>query len=948
MKKALKIIAIIVVAIFLLLLILPFVFKGKIVDLVKQQANENLRAKVEFNDVRLSLIRNFPNLAVGIEELSVVGIEDFEGDTLASIGNIGLVMDVMSVISGDQIVVKSINLERPYFMVKVLEDGTANYDIAIASDDSSAEEEEVVTEESAPLNLSIKEYSISDGVIIYDDATLPMRLVIDDLDHTGNGDFAQDIFTLKTETHIQAFTVDYDGIKYANALKADLIADLAMNLEEMRFEFMENELDVNALVLKFDGFVAMPTDDIDMDITFATETAELTAIMSLIPAYYTQDLEGVSASGSVLLDGYVRGTYNEQNMPAFMAELKVDNGSVQYPDLPKSIQNIAIDAKVESPEGNDLDKIAVDVPKFHMEIGKTAAKPNTIDAYLFLRNPMSDPNIRTKVDADLDLGSFSDVVPMEEEFEMAGILSAHFKLDGNLSAIENQRFNDFDASGAAAMNDFIYRDAEVDVALPIAKMDFTPQRLNVETVKLIYEGINMEMDGYISNYVAYALQDTTLQGVFNFGADKIDVNKFMTSEEGEETVTAEESTGEEVETASSDSASGVVPIPDNLDLVLNATIGEITYDDLVLSDIKGKITLRNERAELEKLVAKGLGGTMGISGSYSTQDLDKPSYDFAYDLNSIEIDQAFNTFNTVQKIAPIAKHAKGKVSSDLKVEGILDQNMEPIYETMQGRGSLVSDEVVLKGGDFLEKLSTTMKAPGLKEQRIQDLDATFVIEDGKVTTSPFDVKIDAMTANVSGWVSFDEKIDYLMKMKIPREELGGEFNKMAEGLLGQANAFLGGNMSLGEYINMDVTIEGDLYDPSIKPAFAGMEGESSVKEQATEAIKEEVDKQIDNAKEELAKEADKILADAQKQADKLVREAEKAADDLRKEADKQADKLIKDAKNPIAKAGAKIGADQLRKQADTQGDKLVAEAQKQADKIMADARKQADKINNGE
>jgi vacuolar-type H+-ATPase subunit H len=947
MKKALKIIAIIVVAIFLLLLILPFVFKGKIVDLVKQQANENLRAKVEFNDVSLSLIRNFPNLAVEIEELSVVGIEDFEGDTLASIGNIGLVMDVMSVISGDQIVVKSINLDRPYFNVNVLEDGTANYDIALASDDSAIEEEETATEESAPLNLSIKEYSISDGVIIYDDATLPMRMVIDDLDHVGNGDFAQDIFTLKTETHIRAFTVDYDGIKYANALKADLIADLAMNLEEMRFEFMENELDVNALVLKFDGFVAMPTEDIDMDITFATETAELTAIMSLIPAYYTQDLEGVSASGSVLLDGYVRGTYNEQNMPGFMAELKVDNGSVQYPDLPKSIQNITIDAKVESPEGNDLDRIAVDVPKFHMEIGKTAVQPNTIDAYLFLRNPMSDPNIRTKVDADLDLGSFKDVVPMEEEFEMAGNLSAHFKLDGNLSDIENQRFNDFEASGTAAMNDFIYRDAEMDVNLPIAKVDFTPQRLNVEKVKLIYEEINMEMDGYISNYVAYALQDTTLQGVFNFGADKIDVNKFMTSEEEEETAEVGE-TAEVVDTAPADSSSGIVPIPGNLDLVLNATIGEINYDDLVLSNIKGKITLRNEKAELEKLVAKGLGGTMGISGSYSTQDMEKPSYDFAYDLNSIEIDEAFNTFNTVKKIAPIAKYAKGKVSSDLKVQGILDQNMEPIYETMQGRGSLVSDEVVLKGGDFLEKLSTTMKAPGLKEQRIQDLDATFVIENGKVTTSPFDVKIDKMTANVSGWVSFDEKIDYLMKMKIPREELGGEFNKMAEGLLGQANAFLGGNMSLGEYINMNVTIEGDLYGPSIKPAFAGMEGESSVKEQATEAIKEEVDKQIDDAKEELAKEADKLLADAQKQADKLVKEAEKAADELRKEADKQADKLIKDAKNPLAKAGAKIAADEVRKQADKQGDKLVDEAQKQADKIMADARKQADKINNGE
>lgn len=940
MKKALKIIAIIVVVIFLLLLILPFVFKGKIIEIVKQQANENLRAKVEFNDVSLSLIRNFPNLAVSIEDLSVVGIEKFEGDTLARIEEFGVVMDIMSVISGDEIVVKSINVNDPYVMVKVLEDGTANYDIAVASTDTTALEED--SSGGGALNLSISEYSISNGQIIYDDATLPMKMVIDDLDHVGTGDFAQDVFTLNTETHIKAFTLDYDGIKYANALKADLIADLSMNFETMRFEFLENELDVNALVLNFDGFLEMPADDIVMDISFDTEKAQLTSVMSLIPAYFAQEMEGVNATGNVILDGYVRGVYNDESMPGFMAELKVDNGSVQYPDLPKSIQNIAIDAKVESPEGDDLDKIAVDVPKFHMEIGKTAGEPNTVDAYLYLRNPLSDPNIRTKVDADLNLGSFKDVVPMEEDFEMAGNLSAHFKLDGNLSAIENQRFNDFEASGAASLMDFIYRDETVDVGLPVAKMDFTPQRLNVETVKVIYEEINMEMDGYISNYVAYALQDTTLKGEFNFGADKINVNKFMTSEEGESEPVEEESS--EGEVANADTSSGVVPIPDNLDLVLNATIGEITYDDLVLSNIKGKVTLRNETAELENLMADGLGGKMGISGSYSTKDMSKPSYDFAYDIKGIEIDQAFATFNTVKKIAPIAEHAKGKVSSDLKVEGLLDQKMEPIYETMQGRGTLTSDDIVLKGGPFLTKLSNTVKVPGLSEQNVQDLDATFVIENGKVTTNPFDVKIDAMTATVSGWVSFEEKIDYLMKMKIPREELGSEFNQLAEGLLGQANSFLGGNMSLGEYINMNVSIEGSLYDPSITPQFAGMEG-GSVKEQATEKVKEVIDEQVDKAKEDLSEKADEILADAQKKADKLVEEAEKAADKLRKEADKQAQKLIDEAKNPLAKAGAKLAADRVKKEADEKADDLIEEAQKQADKIMADARKQADKIN---
>src|SRR5690554_4835775 len=113
MKKLLKILVITLVVMFLILLILPFAFKGKIIEIIKTEANKSIRAKVEFEDVNLSLIRNFPNLAVGIEHLSIAGVEEFEGDTLASMDKLSLVVDIMTVIKGDNIRVKKIDLNRP-------------------------------------------------------------------------------------------------------------------------------------------------------------------------------------------------------------------------------------------------------------------------------------------------------------------------------------------------------------------------------------------------------------------------------------------------------------------------------------------------------------------------------------------------------------------------------------------------------------------------------------------------------------------------------------------------------------------------------------------------------------------------------------------------------------------------------------------------------------------
>ncbi len=936
MKKALKIIGIIVLLIFAALIIIPFAFKGKIIEMVKTEANKNLRATVDFSDVDLSLIRNFPNLSVKIENLSVIGVEQFQGDTLAYMDNLGLTIDIMSVIRGNEIEIKKINLDNPYVHVKVLADGTANYDIAIESEEAEADTVDAGGESAA---LNISEYSINNGRIVYDDASLAMIMVMDGLNHTGKGDFSEEIFTLYTNSEIETLDVVYEGVKYLRRAKVDLKADLEMDMANMKFTFMENELDINDLALHFNGWLAMPADDIDMDITFNLVRTELTSILSLVPADFTQDLEGVTANGSVKLEGYVRGVYNENSMPGYALDFAVDNGSVQYPDLPRSIENIQIAAQIVSPEGDDMDLMTIDVPKFHMEIGKTPNNPNTVDATLSLRRPMTDPLIKTRVDADLDFGTFKDVIPMEEDFNLAGLLSAHFSLDGALSAIESQQFDNFKADGGADLTNMAYSDAEMSVQVPEARVTFSPQRMDLQTLKVIYDEINMSMDGYVNNYVAYALTDTMLQGVFNFAADRIDANKYMSSDS-----TAVEETPTDTAAAGSGE---IFEVPDNLDIILNATIGEILYDNIVLKNIKGQIGIQNEIASLNNMVFETLDGTIQMDGSYNTQNAAKPVMDFSYDIRDIDLRKSAETFVTIEKMAPIAKHASGKISSTMTLRTELDQNMDPITETMQGRGTLSSENIVLEGGKFLEKLSTTLKSPKLARQEIQDLNLSFVIADGQIVTEPFDVKIDKMTANVSGYSSFDETIDYLMKMKIPRGELGGDFNKMAEGLLSQANAFLGGNMSMGENIKVDVRIHGDLYDPTITPSFAGMEG-GSVKDQAKEAVKEAITEKVeevkDKAREEADKQAQKILADAQKQADRVKQEAASAAQKIRDEGEKQAQNIMDEANNPLQRAGAKIAADKVKDEANKRANQVQSEGKNQADDIMAKARAEADKL----
>ena len=79
MKKFLKWFFISLALLFVLLLAVPFLFKGKIIELVKTEVNKNLNATVAFDDdISIGIISSFPDLNVSIKKISVANKGDFE------------------------------------------------------------------------------------------------------------------------------------------------------------------------------------------------------------------------------------------------------------------------------------------------------------------------------------------------------------------------------------------------------------------------------------------------------------------------------------------------------------------------------------------------------------------------------------------------------------------------------------------------------------------------------------------------------------------------------------------------------------------------------------------------------------------------------------------------------------------------------------------------------
>ena len=95
-RKALIVTGALLALVVVLLALLPVLFSDRIEARVKTEVNRGLAARVDWRDASLGLFRNFPNLTLTLDNLTSVGVGKFEGDTLAVVRQLRVVLDLAS------------------------------------------------------------------------------------------------------------------------------------------------------------------------------------------------------------------------------------------------------------------------------------------------------------------------------------------------------------------------------------------------------------------------------------------------------------------------------------------------------------------------------------------------------------------------------------------------------------------------------------------------------------------------------------------------------------------------------------------------------------------------------------------------------------------------------------------------------------------------------------
>jgi hypothetical protein len=909
MKRSSRVLAIagaLTVLLLALLVVLPLLFRDRIEQRVKAEANQSLEARIDWRDLGLTFFRNFPNLTLQLDDFTAAGVGRFEGDTLASIRHLRVVLDLASVVgsmvggSGRPIVVRSVELDQPRLSLIALEDGTANWDITKETPDTGA-----APQAASPMAVSLRRFEISDAAVSFDNRQAGLSASLKGFHQSLKGDLSRDLVTIETRARADTVNLTFAGIPYLTRVKLGLDANVRADFAKKAFTLQDGEIRLNDLRLAASGSASTAGEDLGLDLAFEAPSTDFRHILSLVPAVYARDFQSVKTSGKIAVSGRVKGAYGDDAFPSFALSAKVDNGAFQYPDLPLPARDIYVDLSIANP-GGDADSTVVRLERFQVRVGR-----DPIKAGLVLRTPVSDPDVDLHLTGKLDLGDVRRTMKLEGIDELTGTVAADAAVRTRMSFLDKKQYDKVAARGSIDIGNLTVKGEDLPHPLTIkeASLQLAPQRAELRSFNGTIGSSDLQVSGSLDNLLGFVLRDDVLRGSATVRSRRFNLDEWRSGEGDLQ----------------------IIPVPANIDFGLDATVAELSYDKLKMTNARGKLRVKDQRITLEDFRMNTLGGEIGVTGYYETTDPAKPTFDAGLKMTTIDIPSAFEAFTTVKMLAPVAKYAKGNFTTDLRMHGALGKDMTPLFEGLDGRGTLQTTQLVLQDFPALEKVVDLTKFQLLDDPALKSIRTAFQIRGGRLHVDPFAVNLGPTTMNVAGSNGLDQSLDYNLGLRVPRSELGEAANKAVAGLVSRAGG-AGIDLEAAQTIELGIRLGGTVTSPSVT-VDAGSAVESA-KQEVKEAVQEGVTQRV-------SAEATRLVQEAEQRAAAIRQEAQTLAEKVKAEGYQQADALTEKASNPILRAAAKPAADKLRKESDDKAAGIIREADQRADKLVAEARQQA-------
>lgn len=219
---------------------------------------------------------------------------------------------------------------------------------------------------------------------------------------------------------------------------------------------------------------------------------------------------------------------------------------------------------------------------------------------------------------------------------------------------------------------------------------------------------------------------------------------------------------------------------EQMDIHGSISMDKIKYDAYELKDFKTKLLLDDgffTTKDFAFILNEGP-GTVTASANLKEE---KPSLVLGMTLSDMLINQ---NMDLLAYIVPVLAAPDGKISGKLSMTFDANGNglnwQDDLSKSLNGQGEFDIKDGHIKGGKITSKILKTFGKGG--EYEFDNISTRFVIKESKIFNDDISINGKDFNIGLSGWTSFDGRLEYSADAKVMGDLIGGDFKRILGGM----------------------------------------------------------------------------------------------------------------------------------------------------------------------
>lgn len=540
--------------------------KKAIIKKVVDSVNAELTTPIAYESADVSFLSTFPSLGVKLKNVSIDGKKDGV-PALLKLGGLQVTLNIVEALQNKEAyTIKKLTLADGTITAYTDRNGSTNYGITKESSGSSNSS-----------NVSLESFDLDHINLRYIDHQSSTKVSLDDINADGSIDYLNENVdvVLNYETIVDGgFINDHLNISGTGSV------NLSDNMTQLSFD--ELRTSVNDLPINTSGTVNLGPSGA-YKVAISSPETEVKKLASLLNVFYENEYRSLKSSGTYDLVGTVSGN-SSGVYPLYDFALKLKDGSLSYPSLPKRIDRLDADISLSNTAQT---RAFTDITINNVSV---VSGENYMKGLGNIKDLTGGYSVDIDSDFELNFSDLKECIPLEDGTELAGILDGRLAINTSI----NESFGLLSDGGELFDIDLIGRDINYSSDTEVYQIEELTVEGSDQSVSYKLQSANLsiaqglEITGSLDKPLSLLSDQEKTSGVLNVAIAKVDYIDDGTEE--------------------FESISNSYSIP-KIDLIAELNIEEINYSSYMIQGLTGTGNISDASSKLE-FTADGVNGNI--------------------------------------------------------------------------------------------------------------------------------------------------------------------------------------------------------------------------------------------------------------------------------------------------------------------------------------------------